>query len=431
MPPTAAAPMPPLPPDPAAAMPPTPTAAMPSLPQDPMPPVPPATAAGLPPLPQDPVPVAPPTPAAAMPTSDAPTPPVIAPPTLQPSVATPATGATSASPAPQSNPAGQWQLGDAAPPVVGIEQIDEAPVAPEAPGPGKGPWIAAVVGALVLLLGGGFFAFSALGASGGADSPEQAVDELLDALNNEDFITMAELLEPGERRAVAEPVITEVLPELVRLGVFDETVDAGNVEGIDFEFTDVTYRVDALADHPDLVHVYFTGGEAASELTAAELPLGDAFREFLGDDLTDEPREVEDLEEVESPIVLVERDGRWYFSAIFTLTENARLDIDRPLPLASESPAALGAQTPAAAVQGFFEELNEFDLGGIIGRMDPDEMAALYRYSPLFLEDGQAALDDARAEIERQGVTWNITNLDLESTLEGDEAVVELSLIHI
>ena len=77
-------------------------------------------------------------------------------------------------------------------------------------------------------------------------------------------------------------------------------------------------------------------------------------------------------------------------------------------------------------MQGFIEEINELDLDGIIGRMDPEEMAVLYRYSPLFLEEGQAGLDDMRQAIEDQDVTWSITNIDLDPTVEGDEATVEI-----
>ena len=130
----------------------------------------------------------------------------------------------------------------------------------------------ALVGAIVLLGGGGFFALSALGASGGADSPEQAVDELIEALSNEDFVTMAELLEPSERRSVAEPVITEILPELVRIGMFDDSVDEAAVDGVDLEYTDVECRVDPLAGNPDLVHVFSRAERSPVNSTWMHLP---------------------------------------------------------------------------------------------------------------------------------------------------------------
>ena len=302
----------------------------------------------------------------------------------------------------------------------------DAPIAPPAPAPSRAPWILAVVGAVVLLAGGGFFALSALGASGGADSPEQAVDELIEALDNEDFVTMAELLEPAERRAIAEPVITEILPELVRIGVFDDSVNDGTVGGVDFEYTDVEYRVDSVADNPDLVHVFFTGGEFASELDADGLPLGSRFREFLGNDLQDEPRQVEPIQAADVPIVFVERDGRWFVSMMFTMAENARLATGQPLPVAADAPIALGSESPEAAVEALFGEVVDLDLEGLIGRMDPEELAVLYRYAPLFVSDGQQGLDDLDRELAANGVTWDITNFDLEADVDGDEAVVTI-----
>ena len=307
-----------------------------------------------------------------------------------------------------------------------LETPMDAPVAPEAPKASRAPWILALVGAIVLLGGGGFFALSALGASGGADSPEQAVDELIEALSNEDFVTMAELLEPSERRSVAEPVITEILPELVRIGMFDDSVDAAAVDGVDLEYTDVEYRVDPLAGNPDLVHVFFTGGEFASELNVDALPLGNRFREFLGDDLEDEPRQVESIEADDVPIVFVERDGRWYISMMFTMAENARLQTGEDLPAAVDAPAALGSDSPEAAVEAMFEEVVDLDLDGLIGRMDPEEMAVLYRYAPLFVSDGQQALNELDRELAINGVTWDITNFDLEADVDGDEAVVAI-----
>ena len=299
--------------------------------------------------------------------------------------------------------------------------------APEAPtAASRAPWLLAVVGAFALLAGGGFFALSALGAAGGADSPEAAVDELIEALGNEDFVTMAELLEPTERRAIAEPVITEVLPELVRIGVFDDSVDAAAVDGVDFELTDVEYRIDPLANNPDLVHVFFTGGEFTSEVNVDALRLDSRFREFLGDDLEEPTRQVESIEDNNDPIVLVERDGRWYFSMMFTVAEAARIDAGEPLPLAADAPPALGSESPEAAVEAMFEEVVDLDLGGLIGRMDPEEMAVLYRYAPLFLADGQQALSDLDQEMAANSITWNISNFDLESEIDGDEAVVTI-----
>ena len=317
-------------------------------------------------------------------------------------------------------------LSPAASPVLsGQYGITEPPSAPDVPETSsKLPWIAAMVGALVLLGGGGFFALTAFGASGGAETPEAAVDAMFEALGNEDFITLGELLEPSERRTIVEPTITEVLPELIRVGIFSEEIDAGNVEGIDFEFTDVTYRVEPLAQNPDIVHVYLTGGQVATEFNAAEFPFSDLLREELGSELEDQPRETEPIEESDTPLTFVERDGRWYFSGLFSAAEAARLDAGERLPRTSESPAALGSATPDAAVEAMFQEISDWDLAGLIGRMDPEEMAVLYRYSPLFLDEAQTTLDEAEADVREADISWELRDFDFEVETDGDDAVV-------
>jgi len=326
-----------------------------------------------------------------------------------------------------------WGSNTPSPPSIAEPVLSSAygasapPDAPPAPGgASKLPWFAAVAGALVLLVGGGFFALTAFAASGGAATPEEAVDSLIAAANDEDFITLAELLEPSERRIVAEPMIAEILPELIRLGVLDESADAGDVEGFDWEFRDVTYRVETLAQNPDMVHVYFTGGQAAAEFNSVDFPFGDEFRERFGSDFEDEPRMTEDIEESGNPMVLVERDGRWYMSAMFTIAENARLEAGQRLPPRSEAPVALGSGSPEGAFEAMFAEMVEMDVEGLIGRMDPEELAVLYRYSPLFLDEAQDGLDELQRAMDESNLRWDINDFDFDVDSDGDDAVVTL-----
>lgn len=301
----------------------------------------------------------------------------------------------------------------------------EPPEAPEVPPiSNKLPWFAAVVGAVTLLIGGGFFALTAFGSSGGADTPEEAVDALIAAANDEDFIAMAAMLEPSERRMFTEPLITDVVPELVRLGVLDDSVDVGNVDGLDWDFTDVTYRVEPVALNADMARVYFTGGEAAAEFVAAEFPFGDKVREHFGGDLGDEPRVTEQIEETETPIVLVEREGRWYVSAMFTIAEAARIDAGEEMPDATQVPRALGSQTPEAAVEAMFAEMIELDLAGLIGRLDPEEMAVFYRYAPLFLDEGQEGLDELANTLTENNMQWDLSDFDFDVETDGADAAV-------
>ncbi len=348
-----------------------------------------------------------------------------------PPTPTPAQGVTPpvlSTPAPSVPAGAETVVSSAAEPVLsGDYGVTPPPVAPEvASSSSKLPWIVALVGTLVLLGGGGFFALTAFNSTGGADTPDEAVEEMFAAISNEDFVTLGELIEPSERRTIVEPTITQILPELQRLDLLSAEADASNVEGVDFEVTDLTYRVEPIVDNPDMVHVFLTGGEFASEFNAAEFPFSDSYREFLGEDLQDEERTVEPIEETETPITFVQRDGKWYFSGWFSVAEAARLEAGERLPLASEAPPALGSESPEAAVEALFEEMVELDLAGMIGRMDPEELAALYRYSPLFLEEGQDGLDEFRQLLNDEDVAWDIRDFEFDVNTDGDDAIVEI-----
>ncbi|NNC80371.1 MAG: hypothetical protein HKN94_09500 [Acidimicrobiales bacterium] len=302
----------------------------------------------------------------------------------------------------------------------------ELPAAPAAPsGSGRAPWVLAMIGALTLLLGGGFFALTAFGAQGGAESPEAAVDALIDSMNNEDFITMGEMIDPAERRTIIQPVITDVLPELVRVGVFADDLDPAQVDGVDFNITNVEYEIDGLVGHPDVRLVWFTDGSSTSTFTAAEFPLGDALREFAGDDLKDDQQTTAVVDDG-VPMVLVERDGRWFVSMWHTVAETARVEADQPVPSAADRPLALGSASPHVAVESFIAEMTSLDLEGLIGRLDPEEMDALYRYSPLFLDEAQRELDSLNREVADAGVSWEITDLGFDVETNGDDAVVSI-----
>ncbi len=313
-----------------------------------------------------------------------------------------------------------------APVLAGDAVVHEPALAPAVPKRSSTlPFIAAVIGSLVLLGGGGFFALTALGDTGGAETPEAVVDGLLEAASNEDFITLAELVEPSERRTLIEPVATDVIPELIRLGVFERSPNPAKVEGLDIEFTDVEYRIEQAPGAPDIIHVYFTSGEITSRFDTAELPFTDAFRDEFGDEFDTPEPNASSLENGSEPMVLVERNGRWYVSGWFTIAENLRPE-STPIPTVAETPPALGSPSPEAAVENMIEEMFSLDIAGMIGRTDPEEMAALYRYAPLFLDDAQVWTDEVLAEAEAENVTWNISNLQLDADTSGDDAKVVL-----
>ncbi len=305
---------------------------------------------------------------------------------------------------------------------------DPRPDMPEPPGGGGGriAWIGAVVGAFVLLLGGGYFALTALNAAGGAATPDEAVQKLIDAVNNEDFIALGEMLEPGERRTLVTPVVQDILPELERLGVLSGDFDPSGVEGLDMEFNDFTYRLENPVGHPDLVHVYATGGTTTFSTDADAFPFGTEIRSRFGDRMESQSDTTPATEDG-TPLVLVERDGRWYVSIWFSAAESARIESDKAMPALSEQPQPLGSASPEGAVEGLILDLSDFDLERMLRRLDPEEAAALYRYSPLFLDDAQSEAQQFRQDIREEGIDWSITDMRFDVDRNGDDAIVAMT----
>lgn len=281
-------------------------------------------------------------------------------------------------------------------------------------------WIAAAIGALVLLGGGAFFALGAVGQDGGSETPEAAVAEMFAALSNEDFVTVATLIEPGERRSLVEPTF-EIIEELQRLNVLADDLDTGSVDGIDLEYNDVEFRTNRVAD--DLYQVFIEGGETVSSFDVAELPLGDLIRDRLSpEELSETGIERGLIESSDVPIAVVERDGRWYWSLWYTVGEAARQADGRAFPSGRTTLLPSGTDNPEDVMRVMFERAFEFDLSGLVALMDPEETAALYDYSPLFLTDAQSEAVDLRSQLRNEGYQWQLDSIESDAEVDGDDA---------
>ena len=284
-------------------------------------------------------------------------------------------------------------------------------------GPNRLVFVAALLGALVLVGGAGWFALQAFNSDDGAGSPEEVMDQMIEALNQEDLVAMAELMEPGERRAIAEPVLFEIIPELQRLGLFGDDFDPASIAGFDLELSDVTYRVERPDGSPDVAHVFFTGGTSSATANSAEMAMSDDLRELL------DPGELSGEGDLASdmPIVMVERGGRWYMSLVYTVVE-AGFPGEMPSLAAALQPN--GSDSPEQAVETMLTDLVSLDLRDAIRGMEPGEMSALQRWAPLFIDDAQAMIDEAIAELAADNVTWRLSDLQLERSSDGDDTIV-------
>ena len=212
---------------------------------------------------------------------------------------------------------------------------------------------AAGIGATIAVIAGGVgistVAFQGASNPGGADSPEEAVQEFADALEREDVLGMIDVALPEEVSAL-RAVFEDATSEVERVGILDESFSLDAVAGIDVAVPGLTLTTENL--DTDLAIVTATGGTFDATFDPASFPLGSIVREVLGDELA-ASRSSQPLGGTDPSVMLatVARDGRWYVSLGFTVAEYARVAAGAAFP----SPVAIervGGESPEAAALG-------------------------------------------------------------------------------
>lgn len=290
---------------------------------------------------------------------------------------------------------------------------------------GLGARVGAIALGALLLVGGVAFAATQVGGSGGNDSPEDAVAQMLDALSDEDLLGVLASLDPGERDTLRQPA-EDLFAELERLEVVDDSFELTGIDGLDLAFSDVTYRTEPIVD--GLARVYVTGGRASFAVDGRELPVGD----FLADALERFGVDPADLQESDAEddlasddTFLVARDtgDGWRVSIGYTAVEAARGSMGAPVPATGMQ--AIGAASPEEAVEGLLRSATALDLRGAVGRLSPHEFAALHHYWPVLVDEADLpSADDL-------GVSVELTDLELDADTDGDRARVFIRSIGV
>ena len=97
-------------------------------------------------------------------------------------------------------------------------------------------------------MAGGFAVNAMTGSSdGGADSPEAAVREFFDAVNDEDVLGAIDVVLPGERRTFKDPLVRFV-EQLQRLDVLGDDADLAKIGGVDLQVTLDDVQVEPITD---------------------------------------------------------------------------------------------------------------------------------------------------------------------------------------
>jgi hypothetical protein len=302
---------------------------------------------------------------------------------------------------------------------------------PGQPGPGyagypttvqSGPSRKVLLGMVAILaMAAGAFAVVNLTSGGrsGAASPEGAMTGFFDALSDEDVVGMAAMVDPAEREALL-PFVEDLESNMSRLAITTD-IDLGDVDGLDLEVQGLQVVQQELA--PGIVQVNITGGVVTWATEPDRVPIGDALRDIIEAN-TGEPVTVDATADQESingggdPLFLIatETDGRWHLSLAFTIAEYARRDAGMPLPPEGSGVTPQGAESPEAAVQSFVDAVGALDLERMISLLPPDEMRALQRYAPLFMEDAQEEMDefadDEGFSLTTDGLSFDTTSVD-------------------
>ncbi len=278
-----------------------------------------------------------------------------------------------------------------------------------------------VVVGLVALAGIGWYIVQGVsGESGGASSPEAAVESLVTAINQEDPTGAMAALAPDEVRTLAD-LLSEIEGRAQGAALAGES---SPYSGFDLEITDVELSVEELSDNAARVDIddatsewqvdaaglgtqvrpIATEGTYTGEVDRDDLTYADAFYDYDAD------REVE--VEVEPFLIAVKRNGGWYVSPY--LTAMAWLAEALGLPEGDFDVDTAGldaADTPEEALVELVDAADELDPEALQPYLPTNEFLLLAVY-----EDAIEDLVDELTE-NNEGFTLDVD----DSSLRVDE----------
>jgi hypothetical protein len=265
--------------------------------------------------------------------------------------------------------------------------------------------------AVAALLAGSVFAFRSAAAADGSDSPEAAVQALFAALDREDVTGLLEVLPPGERRAVRDP-LTDLGAELQRLGILSSSPQT-SVPGVDVQVSGLALTTEPGGPSPDAAVVAVTGGTVATTIDPGALPLSDQARRVLVDPSAGAPQaETQDLSGAGLRLATVRVEGRWHVSLLATPAIAGDMAAGAPGPV----PAPVGAGSPEAVLPDIVRAALDLDATGVLVRSDPDELVGVYAHAPSILPRLATGAERLRAD----GYRATVNRLDVRVEGDGD-----------
>jgi hypothetical protein len=288
--------------------------------------------------------------------------------------------------------------------------------------------IAAAVVVVALIAAGLVFANSrGWFAASGASSPNEAVNNVVQALADGDVLGVADQLVPSEAH-LATDMTGDFLTQLKRLQIVDDSATTDELYALKITLDGITTSPTPISinDHVQVVEV--TGGTITADIGAtsdAMKALTPKIRDAIGDVSADRPtRETLDIATQMADtggvlrIATVRQDGRWYPSVLYTLADNIAYSEIGPDYAAKLRPIpAKGAVTPQRAMDNLVEALIAGDASELVSVLDPGTLAVLHDYVGLTMDSpadrclwnglkgNGSATQDPSAACERADVT--------------------------
>ena len=303
----------------------------------------------------------------------------------------------------------------------------QQPAATPPAGKSKTPLIITAIAVVVALVAGAGIYFFAIRdtndvASTGAQSPQESVTALFNTLSNSDPIGLADQLDPVEATLFTD-LNTDIIGELKRLGVLDETASVDSMTGTTISVSGLTYAGADETINDNLRIVQLTGGTITIASDPASIPLSDKIKDAFGSEIDQAQPQSQTVNIADAVaendgqpirVATVKRGDQWYVSLFYTIADNAVHQAGLPNPSEADRIAAVGSESPEAAVEALIEQSTAGNLEGVIAVTAPDEMGVLHDYGKLLIDE--AGGSDLTSDMDSLGVTisdtsWVVTDV--------------------
>ncbi len=287
---------------------------------------------------------------------------------------------------------------------------------------GRAGLVVAIVGVVLAMVAGAFLAWTFFWPRGGADSPEEAVEGLLAAIEQQDVVAALDLISPAETEGMDE--VYEALRERgEEEGLFadDMVTDAVHVE-----LSDVELEVDELSD--GLARVSVTGGTYDASWDPDRLPSewDDRAAEWTDSEASGD---VGDLEgDAGAPsLMTIEVDGRWYVTLLGSVVDLGYRDaaasdeLDEPdWDAVSTEVDPITGDDAEEVVDNLLDAINNEDVGALLDNVDAELARPLRPYVEL-------VQDDLDGEGDLAPVSYEVVLEDLElDAADPDDGLVKV-----